>query len=191
MGKLILASSSERRVTLLKQIRFHPDHIHPADIDETPLKKETPKDYVIRVAKTKGLAVAKLYKDDIVLAGDTSVILGGRIFGKPSNEKEARKFMQLLSGRRHKVLSSVVVIKNGILRQKVATTTIKLKNLTNEEIDLLIATKEWEGKAGGYMIQGFIGAFITQINGSVSNVIGLPLVETYNLLKSFGLKPKD
>jgi septum formation protein len=189
MTKLILASSSERRVTLLKQIRFYPDVIHPADIDETPLKTEAPKDYVLRVAKAKALAVAEIYKDDVILAGDTTVVLGTRILGKPQDENEAKKFMQLLSGRRHKVLSSVAVIKGDIKRSKVVCTYVKFKNLSEEDINLLVDAKDWEGKAGGYMIQGLAGAFVTQISGSISNVIGLPLAETYNLLKSVGLKP--
>ena len=190
MSKLILASSSERRVTLLKQIRIYPDIIHPADIDETPLKKENPKDYVIRMAEAKALAVAKIYNDDIILAGDTTVVLGTRILGKPLNDIEARKFMMLLSGRRHKVLSSIAIIKGNVLWTKVVCTYVKFKHLSEEEIELLVTSRDWEGKAGGYMIQGLAGAFVTQITGSISNVIGLPLAETYNLLKSVALKPK-
>jgi septum formation protein len=190
MARLILASSSPRRLDLLKQIGYVPDIVHPADIDETPKKKENPKIYALRVAVEKAKTVAKVYPDDIVLAGDTTVCIGTRLLGKPESAEEAAKFLQMLSGRQHRVLSAVAISCNGRIKTRVVRTFLKLRCITKSEIDFHTSSMQWDGKAGGYMINGLIAAYVKRINGSVSNVVGLPLLEVNNLLVSCGLLPK-
>lgn len=194
---LILASASPRRLELLKQVGIMPDEVVPAEIDEMPHKAELPKDYVARMAIEKFLSVFKSRhpseswdplsldsclrrNDEIILAADTVVACGRRILGKPENEAQAREFLQLLSGRRHRVYTSVCV--NG--RVKTVMTQVKFKRLTSADIDGYISSQEWQGKAGGYAIQGRGAAFVPWINGSYSNVVGLPLTETLSLLTS-------
>lgn len=185
----ILASASPRRVQLLAQIGITPDKIIPADIDETPLKGELPKAYVVRIARGKAQVVATSNKDSVILAADTTVVMGRRILGKPEDEREARKFLSLLSGRRHLVLTAVSVVDaSGRETSKLVETRVKFKRLEQVEIDHYIRSKEWEGKAGGYAIHGLAGAFIPWINGSFSSVVGLPLAETSSLLNCAGLK---
>lgn len=190
MPKLILASSSPRRVELLKQIGYEPDIIYPADIDETPKHKERPKEYCRRIAHTKALEVSKVYPEDIILAADTINCVGSIILGKPKDRDEAKKFLTLLSGRRHRAYTSVVVAHNSKIRQKTVLTFIKFKRLSPEEIEIHTMSNQWKGKSGGYMIQGLVAAYVKSINGQVTNVIGLPLCETNNLLKAFGLSPR-
>lgn len=187
--KLILASSSPRRVYLLKQICFVPDVIHPAEINEDPLKKEDPFQYAKRLAREKAEVVSSLYPNDIVIAADTVVTISSKILGKPSDATEAREFIEKLSGRRHRVYTALCIIKGDIKSLKVCTTRIKFKRISKDELDLFINSNEWEGKAGGYMIQGIASAFVENINGSVTNVIGLPLLETNNILRSLGFAP--
>ncbi len=175
---LILASASPRRLELLKQVSITPDEVIPAEIDETPRKAEVPNDYVARMAREKFEAVKR--DNAVVLAADTVVACGRRILGKPENEAQAREFLQLLSGRRHRVYTAVCV--NG--RVKTVMTQVKFKRLTPADIDGYIASNEWQGKAGGYAIQGLGAAFVPWINGSYSNVVGLPLTETLALLAS-------
>ncbi len=190
MKKLILASASPRRVALLKQIGYVPDIICPADIDETPLKKENPVAHVKRLAFEKAKVVHNKYPEDVVLAGDTIVLVGRQILGKPVDAVEAERFLKKLSGRRHRVISGICILHKDKKVLKVVTTILKFKRLTQAEVDFLIESKEWEDKSGAYMIQGIAGGFVEWINGSVTNVIGLSLYETSNLLRSFGFLPK-
>lgn len=188
MTKFILASGSPRRKELLTTIGFRPDVIVPPEIDETPHKKENPLAYTKRLALEKAEIVHKNYPNDVVLAADTTVTTRGRILGKPADEKEARKFLKMLSGRQHTVTTGVCVKYKDITILKAPQTKVKFKRLSEEEIDFMIASKEWVDKSGGYMIQGIAAAFATSINGSVSNVIGLPLHIANNALRSVGLR---
>lgn len=185
--KLILASASPRRFQLLEQIGITPDMVAPTDIEEIALKGEKPLAHVKRLALEKAKAAAKKHKGEFVLAADTIVTLGARVIGKPKDEGEAEKFLGTLSGKRHRVITSVVVIgADGKASQKTATTTVSFKRLSDDEIKWYLDSSEWQGKAGGYAIQGKAGAFIKSLNGSYSNVVGLPLYETWCLLSGLG-----
>ncbi len=181
--KLILASASPRRAELLAQIGVVPDAVIPADIDETPLKAELPRVYVARIALAKAHAVQA---DGLILAADTTVAVGRRILGKPNDAAEATKFLLLLSGRRHKVITSVALRLNDRIWQRSVETSVKFKRLSDAELSAYLRSMEWQGKAGGYAIQGIGGAFIPSINGSYTNVVGLPLTETANMLMGAG-----
>ena len=188
---LILASSSPQRLELLKQIDIVPDKIVPATIKENPNKSEKPRDFVIRMSKEKALSVSKKYNDSYVLSGDTIVSVGRRIIGKPSNKAEAEKYLNLLSGRRHKVLSAVTLITPGNKEiTKVTITRVKFSRLNKNDLIEYIKTNEWKGRAGGYAIQGKASAFIPWINGSYTGVVGFPVNEVKNLLSSSGWKFK-
>ncbi len=193
--ELILASASPRRLELLKQVEITPDKIIPADIDETARKKELPRPYVERIAVEKAQKVYRELEDKnvIILSADTVVIVGRRIVQKPEDEKEAKEFLKLLSGRRHKVLTSVAVINpEGELKTRTVTSVVKFKNLSQQEINNYVANKNnWEGKAGAYGIQKLAGAFISFISGSYSNIVGLPLYETVSLLKGVGYEHRS
>lgn len=182
--KLILGSSSPRRLELLNQIGISPDAIQVADIDETPLTKETPRPYCQRMSREKALTF-DLTDNELVLCADTIVSAGRKILGKPKNEDDARQILKLLSGRRHQVLTSVVIRSSEQLKEKTVTTIVKMKALNQIDIDRYIATQEWRGKAGGYAIQGIASSLIPAIYGSYSNVVGLPLTETVNMLTYF------
>ncbi len=182
---LILASASPRRVQLLAMIGVTPDHIIPADIDETPLKAEAPLAYARRVAEAKARTVAAQHSGHVILSADTVVALGRRILGKAEDEATARRYLAMMSGRRHRVITGVCLIDaQGKSRCKTATTVVRFARLTPAMIDAYIATDEWRGKAGGYAIQGAAAAFIPFIAGSHSNVVGLPLFETAALLRA-------
>ncbi len=187
MPELILASSSPRRISLLKEIGIVPSLIIPVHIDETPLKGELPVPYCIRLAITKASTVSKEHESSVVLGADSIVAVGRRILGKPKDEAEAIKFFKLLSGRRHKVITSICVTDGSKTRIKTATTMVQFKALTPSDIKLLINCSEWHDKCGGYSICGMAGAFIKQIAGTHSNVLGLPLYDTANLLREFGI----
>lgn len=181
---LILASSSPRRVQLLAMLGITPAAIIPADIDETPHANELPRDYARRVAEGKARKVAADHAGSIILSADTVVALGRRILGKAEDEATARHYLALMSGRRHRVMTCVCVIDAaGKLRSKTATTIVRFSPLTHAMIEDYIASGEWQGKAGGYAIQGRAAAFIPFISGSHSNVVGLPLHETAQLLR--------
>jgi len=181
---LILASASPRRKELLAQVGIVPDKIIPADIDETPQKDELPLPYVQRMANEKAASVAAQFPDATVLAADTIVTLGRRILGKPVDAKDAARMLSLMSGRRHKVCTGVtVIVPNQKPRQRTVETVVQFKRLTAQEIEWYIASQEWEGKAGAYAIQGRAEVFVKSIHGSFSNVVGLPLYETVNLLQ--------
>nr|WP_202131646.1 Maf family nucleotide pyrophosphatase [Aurantiacibacter rhizosphaerae] len=183
--KLVLASASPRRREWLSRLGIEPDAVTPADIDETPHARELPRDYAVRMAREKAQAVDGAGAH--VLSGDTVVAAGRRILPKAEDEATARECLVLLSGRRHRVFSAVTLAApDGSIREKLSETQLKFKRLSPEEIDAYIASGEWEGKAGGYAIQGMAEALISWIQGSHSGVVGLPLYETRILLKSAG-----
>ena len=183
--RLVLASQSPRRLELLKRIGIVPDAVLPADIDETPLKGELPSPYVQRIAAGKAAAVET--PGALVLAADTTVAAGRRILAKPADEAEARAMLQLLSGRRHKVLTAVTLVGlSGKARHRLSTSIVTFKRLSRDEIDAYLASGEWQGKAGAYGIQGRAEALVRAISGSFSGVMGLPLYETRALLRAAG-----
>ncbi len=186
---LVLASASPRRVELLALIGVTPDRIDPADIDETPLRAETPVRLAARLAIAKAEAVAARHPDAVVLAADTVVAVGRRVLEKPADAAEAARFLRLLSGRNHRVLTGVAVAAGGRVRHRVVDTRVTLKVLTDSEIAAYLASDEWRGKAGGYAIQGRAGAFVIRLVGSHPAVMGLPLYETVNLLAGAGWRP--
>jgi septum formation protein len=188
---LVLASASPRRLELLGQIGIVPDRVHPADIDETPLLRELPGPHVTRLARAKAEAVRLRHPDAFILAADTVVACGRRILGKPEDERAAQAFLRLLSGRRHRIYGGVAVIDPGgkIVTRRVVS-QVAFKRLSDSELAAYLATGEWRGKAGGYAIQGRAAAFVSWVAGSYSNVVGLPLFETGQLLTGLGYRPK-
>jgi septum formation protein len=180
--RLTLASASPRRRELLEQLGFALE-IRPADTDETPLVGEPPRDYVLRVAAEKARAVAGV----AVLAADTAVVLGTEILGKPRDAADARRMLRALSGVPHEVLTGVCVRRDGVERRAVVAAEVRLDPLTDAQIDWYVATGEPLDKAGAYAVQGLAAAFVREVRGSVSNVIGLPLVETLGLLRDAGV----
>lgn len=184
---LILASASPRRRDLLAQINIIPDKIIPADIDETPHKTELPRLHAGRLACEKALAISQTQADVYILAADTVVGVGRRILPKAETKSQARYCLELMSGRSHRVFTGVAVIDPlGQLRHRIVETRIKFKRLSKIEIVNYLASNEWDGKAGGYGIQGYAESFVSHISGSYTNVVGLPLYETRNLLISAG-----
>jgi len=180
----LLASASPRRLQLLAQIGLVPERSEPAHIDETPHKQELPEAYAKRMAQQKAEKIAARFADVVVLAADTVVYLGRRILPKAEDEATARACLEKLSGRRHRVMTAVAVAKGKHVKVKSVVTAVRFNRLSKQEIDVYIASKEWDGKAGGYAIQGSAAAFIPWINGSYSNVVGLPLAETKVMLDS-------
>jgi len=186
---LILASSSPRRRELLAQIGIVPAAIDPADIDETPRKDELPQQHAQRLAAEKALLVASRHPGAFVLGADTVVGCGRRILPKAETIEQARACLTLLSGRRHRVHGGVALVTpEGKLLQRRVTTAVAMKRLSPQELDAYLASKEWDGKAGGYAIQGHAARFVRQIVGSYSNVVGLPLFETATLLEGHGFR---
>jgi septum formation protein len=185
--KLVLASASPRRRDLLAQIGIVPDGIDPADLDETPRPRELPGPHAARLAQEKAQAVAARHPGACVLGADTVVACGRRILPKPEEAGEARGCLLQLSGRGHRVYGGLcLVAPDGTLRRRLVRTVVRFKRLEAEEIERYLASGEWQGKAGGYAIQGLAAAFIRSINGSYSNVVGLPLFEVAQLLKGLG-----
>ena len=184
--RLILASASPRRLDLLARIGVVPDAVLPAAIDESVIKSELPRDHAVRLAREKAAAVAALEPDALVLAADTVVAVGRRILPKAEDEATLRACMALLSGRRHRVLTGVALAWSGGTRARLVETMIAVKRLSPEEIDFYAAHGEWRGKAGGYALQGYGEVYVRHIAGSYSNVVGLPLAETRQMLKSAG-----
>jgi septum formation protein len=183
--QLILASASPRRRELLARLGIEPVPVVHADIDETPRKAELPRDYAVRMAREKAHAAADPAAH--VLAGDTVVAVGRRILPKAEDEATARRCLELLSGRRHRVLSAVALLApDGTLREKLSESQVRFKPLSGEEIAAYLAGGEWHGKAGGYAIQGSAEGLIAWLGGSHSGVVGLPLYETRALLKGAG-----
>lgn len=189
-AKLVLASASPRRLALLKQIGIVPDRVIETRVDETPQKGELPRALALRLARAKAEAafaapeVQALKPHLRVLAADTVVACGRRVLPKAETEAEARACLALLSGRRHRVLTALCLIDGeGRVRTRVVETRVKMKRLSGAEIAAYLASGEWRGKAGGYAIQGRAAAFVPWLNGSYSNVVGLPLAETAALLQ--------
>ena len=186
---LVLASASPRRRDLLAQIGLVADRIEPADIDETPRARELPRLYAARMAAGKAAAIRDPAGNSFILAADTVVACGRRILPKTETEAEARTCLELLSGRRHQVLGAVMLRHpDGRKVERVVTTAVTFKRLSHGEIDTYLGSGEWRGKAGGYAIQGWAGAYVRALNGSYTNVVGLPLAETYAMLDGFGFR---
>ena len=181
----ILGSGSPRRKELLAQIGVVPDDIRAPDIDETPHKAELPRPYCARMAREKA-AILQVGPEDIVLCADTTVAVGRRILGKPESEDEAASFLRLMSGRRHKVITAVAVKRGDKMWERDVVSTVRMKRLSDAEVSAYLATGDWQGKAGGYGIQGPAGALIPWISGSFTGIVGLPLAETANLLRAAG-----
>jgi septum formation protein len=183
--RLVLASASPRRLDLLARIGVVPDAVIPAEIDETPLRAELPIPYAKRIAAAKAEAVAEA--GTLTLAADTVVAAGRRILPKTETEAEARAALSLLAGRRHRVHSAVTLIDaEGKTRHRLVSSVVAFKRLSEEELAAYLASGEWQGKAGGYAIQGRAEALIRMLSGSWSNVVGLPLYETRALLRAAG-----
>jgi nucleoside triphosphate pyrophosphatase len=184
---LILASASPRREALLEQIGVIPEKIIAADIDEAPLKAELPRDYVLRLAREKATLVAGANSGARVLGADTAVACGRRILPKAEDENTARECLALLSGRAHRVYTGVALVApDGAVRTRIVETRVKVRRLDALAIQDYIDSKEWDGKAGGYAIQGLFAKHIVGIIGSYPNVMGLPLYEVANLLVGAG-----
>tara|TARA_R110002020_G_scaffold451607_1_gene665608 strand:- start:4373 stop:4951 length:579 start_codon:yes stop_codon:yes gene_type:complete len=183
--KFILGSGSPRRKELLAQIGVVADDIRAPDIDETPHKAELPRPYCTRMAREK-VAAVPADADDIVLCADTTVALGRRILGKPADRAEAEKFLRAMSGRRHKVITAVAVKRAGRIWERDVVSTVRMKSLSEDELRAYLDTGDWDGKAGGYGIQGPAGVLIPWISGSFTGIVGLPLAETANLLRAAG-----
>lgn len=193
LGRLLLASASPRRYQLLEQIGITPDDVLATSIDESPRLRERPRVYVERIAREKAEAAFKATRHDEarakahILSADTVVSLGSRILPKAELAAEAAQCLRLLSGRAHRVYTSVVVmLPSGRQSQRLVEARVRFKRLASDEIDAYLASGEWEGKAGGYAIQGLAGAFVTKMAGSYTAVVGLPLYETAALLEGTG-----
>ncbi|QGM44747.1 Maf-like protein [Methylocystis heyeri] len=191
--KLILASASPRRLALLQQAGLDADALLPADIDETPQRFELPRSLAVRLASEKAAAATKIRKlqpdldGSFLLAADTVVAVGRRILPKCETREEAEDCLQLLSGRQHRVYTAVSLITpRGAERRRLVEARLRFKRLASAEINAYLATGEWRGKAGGYAVQGFAGAFVVKLIGSYTAVVGLPLYETVNLLAGEG-----
>ena len=183
----VLASKSPRRIELLNSIKIFPKIISSSDINEDTNSKEDPKKYCVRIAKNKALKTLEKYPEEFILSADTIVFCGNKIFLKPKNKEEAKEFLTFFSGRKHNVLTCVCLAKKNLIKVKKVITKVTFKRLNMQEVEEYLLTNEWKDKAGAYAIQGYAEKFIKRINGSYSNVVGLPLFITYNLLKTFDL----
>lgn len=184
---LVLASASPRRLELLRQVGVAPDAVTPADIDESPLPKETPRLLALRLAKAKAALVAADRADAYVLGADTVVAVGRRVLPKAETLEEARACLTLLSGRAHRVLTAVAVCApGGKASARLVETRVEFKRLTPREVEAYLGSGEWRGKAGGYGVQGLAGGYVLGLSGSYSAVVGLPLYETLCLLEGLG-----
>jgi nucleoside triphosphate pyrophosphatase len=192
VGGLILASASPRRLDLLRQIGIEPVEIRAADIDETPVRGELPVPYARRLAKAKAQALVDISQEAFVLAADTVVACGRTIFPKAESEQVARSCLERLSGRRHRVTTALhVIAPNGEERTRTVTTSVVFKRLHKDEILAYLRSDEWNGKAGGYAVQGRAAIFVRSLNGSYSNVVGLPLFEAWSMLKGLGFNIEE
>lgn len=183
----VLGSGSPRRLELLGQLGVVPDAVRAPDINEDPAKGELPRPYCARMAREKAAAIVA-DAGDVVLCADTTVALGRRILGKPANAAEAAAFLRLMSGRRHRVITAVAVRKGTQTWETSVVSAVRMKALSEAEIAGYLATGDWQGKAGGYGIQGPAGALIPWISGSFTGIVGLPLAETAGLLQAAGIK---
>jgi septum formation protein len=181
---ILLASASPRRAQLLTAagIRFE---TRPAEVDETPRAGESPEAYVVRLARDKAEAVARSNPGRLVLGADTTVVVEGRILAKAEDTGEARAMLEQLAGRAHEVLTGVALLGPGISATEVASTTVEFAPMTSEDIERYVATDEWRDKAGAYGIQGRAGRFVTRLEGSYTNVVGLPVALVYHLLMRY------
>ncbi|WP_262028563.1 Maf-like protein [Microvirga sp. Mcv34] len=191
--KLVLASASPRRLGLLQQAGIEPDALLPADVDETPLKNEGAKDLAKRLARSKAEVARKVarvredLKDAYILSADTVVVVGKRILPKAELVEEAAGCLRLLSGRAHRVYTSVCLITpKDSIRERLVETRVRFKRLSRDEFERYLASGDWRGKAGGYAIQSLAGTFVVKLVGSYSNVVGLPLYEAASLLDGEG-----
>lgn len=190
MSQLVLASASPRRAELIGRLGLRPAMIDPADIDETPHKGELPAPYAARVAAAKAALVAARHPGCAALGADTVVAAGRRILPKTEDADAARACLKLLSGRRHRVHSAVTLIDaGGVARHRISTSIVAFKRLADAEIEAYLTGGEWQGKAGGYAIQGYAESWVRMLSGSHSGVMGLPLFETRALLVAAGLLP--
>jgi len=184
--RLILGSASPRRLELLAQIGVTPDAICPADINEAPHKGERPRPYCLRMAMQKAQAIDP--QDAVILTADTTVAVGSRILGKPKDADEARAFLTLMSGRRHKVITALACRTSARIWSDAVVTRVKFKRLSDQELQTYLHSNDWQGKAGGYGIQGPAEAFVPWIEGSYSGVVGLPLAQTTTMLRAAGYR---
>ena len=185
--RLVLASASPRRLELLRQIGIEPDAVDPAEIDEAALKGELPAEHAGRLAFAKAMAVASRHPESYAIAADTVVACGRRILPKAEEAGTARRCLDLLSGRRHRVFGGLIAIApDGRRGARLVRTLVTFHRMTAEQLEAYLESGEWRGKAGGYAIQGRAAAFIRAVNGSYSNVVGLPLYETAQLLRGLG-----
>ncbi|RYZ00297.1 MAG: septum formation protein Maf [Alphaproteobacteria bacterium] len=186
-ARLALASASPRRLALLEQIGLKPDLVCPSDIDETPLKGERPRQLALRLAVGKGQAAQEKLPGDFILSADTVVAVGRRMLPKAETEAEARACLELLSGRAHDVLTGIAVLApDGRQASRVVESRVSFKRLSHLELEGYVASGEWQGKAGGYGIQGIAASLVIEISGSYSSIVGLPLYETAALLEGLG-----
>jgi septum formation protein len=187
---LVLASASPRRLDLLRQVGVEPERVVATEVDESLIKGETPRIHAVRLANAKAQAGAAAAPGVFVLAADTVVAVGSRVLPKAETQKEARACLTLLSGRAHKVLTAVAVMApDGRCASRLVETRVRFKRLTAQELEAYLESDEWRGKAGGYGVQGRAGAFVTDLAGSYSAVVGLPLYETLPLLQGLGWRP--
>lgn len=186
--KLVLGSASPRRLELLAQIGLVPDALRAGDIDETPKAGETPRDYVLRMAVEKAAAIA-VAADEVLLTADTTVSVGRLILGKPADRVEAAGFMRRISGRRHRVLTAIALRHRDRTRTRIVETQVRMRPISDAELERYLDAGDWHGKAGGYAIQGAAAAYIPWIQGSFSAVVGLPLSETAAMLAAIGIVP--
>jgi septum formation protein len=191
--KLVLASGSPRRLSLLNQAGIEPDSLQPAEVDEIPVKGELPRALANRLARTKaqvayaGVNIDEELRGSYVLAADTVVAVGRRVMPKAEMLDEAAACLRLLSGRNHRVYTGIcLVTPKGAFRQRLVETRVRFKRLSKEDLEAYLASGEWRGKAGGYAIQGLAGTFVVKMVGSYTNVVGLPLYETMSLLGGEG-----
>ena len=185
--RLVLASASPRRLELLRQIGIEPDAVDPAEIDETDLKGELPPQHARRLAMSKALAVKSRHPGSFILAADTVVACGRRILPKAEDAQTARRCLRLLAGRRHRVLGGLAALApDGRRAERLVRSIVTIAPLPEARIEAYLESGEWSGKAGGYAIQGRAAAFVRALNGSYSNVVGLPLYETAQLLRGLG-----
>ena len=191
--KLVLASGSPRRLQLLQQIGIEPDHLSPVDADETPNRGEVPRSLAKRLSREKAdLALENVKRSEelhnsYILTADTVVGLGSRILPKAEMLDEAASSLRLLSGRNHRVYTSITLVTpKGAMRHKLIESRVRFKRLSRDEMEAYLASGEWRGKAGGYAIQGIAGSFVVKLIGSYTNVVGLPLYETAALLNGEG-----
>lgn len=191
--KLVLASASPRRLALIEQAGIFPDLLNPVDIDETPMKREAPRALSLRLARQKAQAargsalVRNLGDNTFILSADTVVCVGRRVVDKPQSADEAREALLLLSGRAHRVYTSIALVTpDGREKTRIIDTKVRFKRLSRQDIDAYLLSDEWRGKAGGYAIQGKAAAFVRFISGSYSAVVGLPVFETVQVLQGAG-----